>query len=145
MSMAADGFAPTRDQESILLGGVIPPMISPLDEQGEPDAAAIHGLVEHILRGGCTGLFVLGGFGEGAWLTTSQRGAVLKAAIAATAGRVPVLAGVMFPEQRRDHIRGQDIKHDDPDDHPGPGRGGAFFLFFCISGHTTAHSMKSHL
>jgi 4-hydroxy-tetrahydrodipicolinate synthase len=54
-------------------------------------------LVEHIIRGRCSGLFILGGFGEGAWLTTSQRGAVLKAAVAATAGRIPVLAGVMFP------------------------------------------------
>ncbi len=95
--MAANGAAAKKDGGSITLGGVIPPMISPLDELREPDAQAIHGLVDHILRGGCQGLFVLGGFGEGAWLTGSQRGAVLKAAVAATAGRVPVLAGVMLP------------------------------------------------
>jgi dihydrodipicolinate synthase/N-acetylneuraminate lyase len=95
--MSVDGSADTSHDRSITLCGVIPPMISPLDQQGQPDVAGIAGLVEHILRGGCSGLFVLGGFGEGAWLTTSQRGAVIKFAVAAVAGRVPVLAGVMLP------------------------------------------------
>ncbi len=81
----------------ISLGGVIPPLVSPLDEQGEPDAGGMHGLVDYVLAGGCAGLFVLGGFGEGAWLSTAQRGAVLAAAVHAAAGRVPVLAGVMLP------------------------------------------------
>lgn len=79
------------------LSGVVPPLISPLDESGEPDAAAMAKLVEHALAGGCTGLFVLGGCGEGAWLTTSQRGAVIRAAVRATAGRVPLLVGCMLP------------------------------------------------
>ena len=43
------------------------------------------------------GLFMLGGCGEGAWLTSAQRGAVVRAAVRAAAGRVPVLAGVMLP------------------------------------------------
>jgi 4-hydroxy-tetrahydrodipicolinate synthase len=97
MTMTVDHASDKSQGRSITLGGVIPPMMSPLDQQGQPDAAGIAGLVEHILRGGCSGLFVLGGFGEGAWLTTSQRGEVLKCAVAAVAGRVPVLAGVMFP------------------------------------------------
>src|SRR5581483_4229357 len=79
------------------LSGVVPPLISPLDESGEPDAAAMAKLVEHALAGGCTGLFVLGGCGEGAWLTTSQRGAVIRAAVRAAAGRVPLLVGCMLP------------------------------------------------
>ena len=79
------------------LGGVVPPLVSPLDDAGEPDAAAMAALVEHALAGGCTGLFALGGCGEGAWLTTSQRGAVIRAAVRAAAGRVPVLAGCMLP------------------------------------------------
>jgi 4-hydroxy-tetrahydrodipicolinate synthase len=54
-------------------------------------------LVEHGLAGGVSGLFVLGGCGEGAWLTASQRGAVIRGAARAAGGRVPVLAGVMFP------------------------------------------------
>ncbi len=59
--------------------------------------AAIDLLVEHVLGGGCSGLFVLGGCGEGAWLTTAQRRAVVRATVRAAAGRAPVLVGVMLP------------------------------------------------
>ncbi len=79
------------------LGGVIPPMISPLDHQGQPDPGAIAALAAHILGGGCSGLFILGGYGEGAWLTREQRGVVITAAVTAAAGRVPVLVGMMLP------------------------------------------------
>ena len=79
------------------LTGVVPPLISPLGDGGDADAGAMAALVEHVVTGGCTGLFVLGGCGEGAWLTTAQRDAVVRAAVKAAAGRVPVLAAVMLP------------------------------------------------
>ena len=79
------------------LTGIVPPTISPLDAAGEIDEAAVALLVEHVLRGGSSGLFVLGGCGEGAWLPLRQRGAVVRAFVRAAAGRVPVLAGVMLP------------------------------------------------
>ncbi len=79
------------------LCGVVPPMISPLTVSGDPDEAAIRKLVEHILGGECSGLFVLGGCGEGAWLTAKQRAAVIRATVQAAAGRAPVLVGVMLP------------------------------------------------
>ena len=79
------------------LRGVIPPLISPLAAAGEPDEAAMAALVEHVLSGGCSGLFVLGGCGEGAWLTQGRRGKIVRAAVRASAGRAPVLVGVMLP------------------------------------------------
>jgi 4-hydroxy-tetrahydrodipicolinate synthase len=79
------------------LTGVIPPLISPLTPSGEVDPETMAALVDHVLAGGCTGLFVLGGCGEGAWLTPSQRGGVIRASVQAAGGRVPVLAGVMLP------------------------------------------------
>jgi 4-hydroxy-tetrahydrodipicolinate synthase len=79
------------------LSGVVPPLISPLDADGRPDDGAMARLVEHGLAGGVSGLFVLGGCGEGAWLTASQRSAVVRAAVSAAGGRAPVLAGVMLP------------------------------------------------
>ena len=79
------------------LTGIVPPAISPLDGAREIDEEAVAALVEHVLRGGCSGLFVLGGCGEGAWLPARQRGAVVRAFVRAAAGRVPVLAGVMLP------------------------------------------------
>jgi 4-hydroxy-tetrahydrodipicolinate synthase len=72
-------------------------MISPLTSSGDADEVVVALLVEHILAGGCTGLFILGGCGEGAWLTSRQRGAVTRAAVRVAAGRVPVLVGVMLP------------------------------------------------
>ena len=79
------------------LCGVVPPLISPLNATGELDTDAVAALVEHVLDAGCTGLFVLGGCGEGAWLTPSQRGAVVSGVVRAAAGRTPVLAGGMLP------------------------------------------------
>ena len=76
------------------LSGVVPPLISPLDAAGQPDGAAMARLVEHGLAGGVSGFFVLGGCGEGAWLTPSQRSAVIRTTVAAARGRAPVLAGV---------------------------------------------------
>ncbi len=79
------------------LCGVVPPLISPLTPGGEADGPAITRLVKHILGGGCSSLFVLGGCGEGAYLTPGQRAAVLRAAARAASGRVPLLVGVMLP------------------------------------------------
>src|SRR5262249_52936666 len=45
----------------------------------------------------CTGFFVLGGCGEGAWLAPAARGVVIRATVRAAGGRGPVLAGVMLP------------------------------------------------
>ena len=79
------------------LCGVVPPLISPLDSGGHPDGPAVLALVEHILGAGCTGLFVLGGCGEGAWLTFEQRTAMVRKFTKAAGGRVAVLVGVMLP------------------------------------------------
>jgi len=79
------------------LRGVIPPMISPLTPSGQVDTGAVGRVVDYILAGGCSGLFVLGGVGEGAWLSTAQRGRIVDATVRATAGRAPVLVGLMLP------------------------------------------------
>jgi 4-hydroxy-tetrahydrodipicolinate synthase len=79
------------------LRGVIPPMISPLDATYQVDTAAVHRMVNHILDGGCSGLFVLGGVGEGAWLSSSQRLDIITSTVHAARGRAPVLAGLMLP------------------------------------------------
>ena len=79
------------------LTGVVPPVISPLRRSGTPDRTAQGHVIEHIVGHGCSGLFVLGGCGEGAWLTASQRGLIVRGAVGAAAGRVPVLVGAMLP------------------------------------------------
>jgi 4-hydroxy-tetrahydrodipicolinate synthase len=79
------------------LTGVVPPVISPLSRSGRVDRAAQERVIGHVLDHGCTGLFVLGGCGEGAWLTSGQRRQVIRGAVDAAAGRAPVLVGVMLP------------------------------------------------
>ena len=81
--------------------GVCVPMITPLDDEGGVDAGAMAQLVEHLLDGGVSGLFVLGGAGEGPWLTPSQQSATIEHAVRAVAGRVPVIAGCLEPSAAR--------------------------------------------
>ena len=63
------------------LRGVIPPMISPLNETGQVDVEAVGRVADYILDGGCSGLFVLGGTGQGPWLSTSQRDGIIRASV----------------------------------------------------------------
>src|SRR5437870_2297432 len=72
-------------------------MISPLTPSGQVDTEAVGRVADYILAGGCSGLFVLGGVGEGAWLSHEQRGGVVEATVRATAGRAPILVGLMLP------------------------------------------------
>ena len=79
------------------LAGVIPPLLTPLDRAGHVDATAAAALAHSVLDGGCSGLFVGGGCGQGPWLTAEQRGEAVRAVVEAAAGTVLVLAGVMLP------------------------------------------------
>jgi 4-hydroxy-tetrahydrodipicolinate synthase len=80
-----------------VLTGVVPPVISVLDASGSIDGAMQRSICDHILIEGGAGLFVLGGCGEGAWLTPDQRSSVVRHSVEASAGRAPVIAGVMLP------------------------------------------------
>ena len=77
------------------LRGIVPPLVTPLDEQGEVDVAALSRLTEHLIAGGAHGLFVLGSTGEVAYLDDGQRRRAIEAVAGVAAGKVPVLAGVI--------------------------------------------------
>ena len=47
------------------LRGIIPPMITPLRDRDTLDGGGLEKVVEHVLAGGVTGLFILGTTGEG--------------------------------------------------------------------------------
>jgi 2-dehydro-3-deoxy-D-pentonate aldolase len=79
------------------LRGVVPPMITPLDDNRAIDAAAVRNVADYIFDGGCTGLFVAGGVGEGAWLSNAQRAALVQSSVEGARGRGPVLVGCMLP------------------------------------------------
>jgi len=76
------------------LRGIVPPMITPLRGRDELDAAGLERLIEHILAGGVSGLFILGTTGEGPSLSYRVREQLIERTCRQVAGRVPVLVGI---------------------------------------------------
>jgi 4-hydroxy-tetrahydrodipicolinate synthase len=77
-----------------MLRGIIPALITPLDEHGEPDEASIQSLIEFQIDAGVTALFVLGSTGEGPLLSTEQKLRVVRATVESNRGRLPVMVGI---------------------------------------------------
>lgn len=73
--------------------GVIPPVITPRTADGAIDTASLERVVDHLIDGGVTGLFVLGSSGEVPYLTNAERELVMRTIAAHNKGRVPLLAG----------------------------------------------------
>lgn len=76
------------------LQGVIPPLATPLDEEGRVDVPSLHRLVEYLLDGGVHGLFPLGSTGEAGSLDANERATVVRTVVEAARGRVPIVVGV---------------------------------------------------
>lgn len=74
--------------------GVIPPMVTPLEDRDHLDVAGLQRLVDHIISGGVHGLFALGTTGEGPSLSYGVRRELVSRTCELAAGRVPVLVGV---------------------------------------------------
>ncbi len=76
------------------LKGIVPPMLTPLRERDTLDHAGLERLVEHLINGGVSGLFVLGTTGEGPSLSYRLRRELIERTCKLAAGRVPVLVGI---------------------------------------------------
>ena len=76
------------------LTGVLPITLTPFTDDGDVDEGSIDSLVEDYLGAGAHGLTILGIMGEAARLLDDERERVLRRYLQATAGRVPVVAGV---------------------------------------------------
>jgi len=77
--------------------GIIPPLITPLHENGEYDGEASSKLINHVLNGGVHGLFLLGTTGEGPSLSPTTQRKVVKTVMKQVNGRVPVLVSISNP------------------------------------------------
>lgn len=77
-----------------VLGGIIPPLVTPLSPSREFDADAARRLAAHVLAGGAHGLLVTGSNGEVAALPGRIRSLAIASAVEATNNRVPVIVGV---------------------------------------------------
>lgn len=70
--------------------GVIPPMLTPFQENGEVDYEGIKTLVG-FLRDRVDGLFITGSYGGGALMTPDERMLVTETVIKAAGGKIPVI------------------------------------------------------
>jgi 4-hydroxy-tetrahydrodipicolinate synthase len=81
--------------ERTKIRGVIPPIVTPLHADGETvNEPVVHQLVDSLIRQGVHGIFVGGTTGEVWTLDDEQWKRMLRAAVTACKGRVPLYAGV---------------------------------------------------
>ena len=76
------------------LRGIVPPLVTPLLDRDTIDVDGTRRLIEHVIDGGVSGIFILGTTGEAPSLSYRLRRDFITLACECAAGRVPVLAGV---------------------------------------------------
>jgi len=74
--------------------GIVPPLITPLRDRDTLDVAGLERLIEHVIGGGVSGLFLLGTTGEGPSLSYRLRQELIERACRQVKGRVPILVGI---------------------------------------------------
>ncbi len=74
--------------------GIIPPMITPLTDRDTIDEAGTERLLNHIIEGGVTGVFILGTTGEAPSLSYRLRRDFIKLCSRIIDSRVPMFVGI---------------------------------------------------
>jgi 4-hydroxy-tetrahydrodipicolinate synthase len=73
--------------------GIIPAMVTPLDENEALNESALRRLVNHLIEGGVHGLFALGSQGEFWAFDPEEKRRILQVVVDEAGGRVPVYGG----------------------------------------------------
>jgi 4-hydroxy-tetrahydrodipicolinate synthase len=73
--------------------GIIPAMVTPIDERGQINESSLRKLTNHLIGGGVHGLFPVGSQGEFFSLTFEQKKEAVRIVVDETKRRVPVYAG----------------------------------------------------
>lgn len=76
------------------LHGIIPPMITPLIDRDSLDIGGLERLVDRLLGGGVSGIFLLGTTGEAPSLSHRLRRELVDRTCRLVDGRVPILVGI---------------------------------------------------
>lgn len=82
-------------------GGVVPPLLTPLTEDGELDVPSLERLVARLLDAGVDGIFALGSSAEVAFHEDTMRERILEVVSGIVGGQVPLLVGVIDTQTRR--------------------------------------------
>jgi 4-hydroxy-tetrahydrodipicolinate synthase len=89
------------------LRGIIPPMTTPFDRNGEMKLDLVKEQVDWLLAAGSHGLAVGGSTGEGHTLEAEEFADLVQATVDANAGRVPIVAGIIVDSTREAIKRGR--------------------------------------
>lgn len=77
-----------------LYRGIVPPLVTPLADRDKLDHAGTQRLLEHVIKGGVHGVFILGTTGEAPSLSYRLRREFIQLVCETVAHRVPVFVGV---------------------------------------------------
>ena len=83
------------------LYGIVPALITPLNEDGTLDIDSLEKLIERLLNGGVHGIFAAGMTGEGAALEPKRLRQLTEQCARIIRGRVPLAVGVLEAGTRR--------------------------------------------
>ncbi|HEY2040029.1 MAG TPA: dihydrodipicolinate synthase family protein, partial [Edaphobacter sp.] len=81
------------------LQGIVVPTITPLNNDGSLDKPGLERLVDHLLQGGVSGIFLSGTTGEGPSLSYAIRREMIQNVCRQTAGHIPVIVAAMDSSQ----------------------------------------------
>ncbi len=76
------------------LKGIIPPIITPLKSDSEVDEDGLKKFIEHLIKGGVHGVFLLGTTGEAPNLNYELRKQFIRKACSFIGKRIPVVVGI---------------------------------------------------
>jgi len=77
----------------LMVKGIIPAMVTPLDQNERVDESGIRELVNYLIDSGVHGIFVCGSQGESYALAENEKRKVIEISVDEANGRVPVYAG----------------------------------------------------
>jgi 4-hydroxy-tetrahydrodipicolinate synthase len=83
------------------LRGIVPPLVTPLNEDETVDEKALERQLDRLIQAGVHGIFLLGSTGEQPALRDAERVKVIRTARRVNAGRVPLVVGTMASSTAR--------------------------------------------
>ncbi|HID56079.1 TPA: 4-hydroxy-tetrahydrodipicolinate synthase [Candidatus Poribacteria bacterium] len=73
--------------------GIIPPLVTPMKDGEELNLNGLSPIIEHVIKGGVHGIFILGSQSESFALSLDEKRQIILKTLELVSGRVPVLVG----------------------------------------------------
>ena len=93
------------------ISGIVPPMITPFDAEGNLDEGLHRAEVRHMLAANVHGLAVCGSTGEGHTLTTDETLRVTASTAEEVNGQIPIITGIICDSTQAAIERGRAVAH----------------------------------